>query len=139
MQNNSSNKGEENKFRKKPIVIQAWLWDQTKATFKILQENGMKFGGYSSHETLDYVHHLTIQTLEGTMRAEKGDWIIKGINGEFYPCKPDIFEKTYEPDSLPSQPVDVDEIWDEVIHIFNITESPNLIEAFKSKFNINRK
>lgn len=40
---------------------------------------------------------LIIKTLEGDMRAEKGDWIIKGTIGEFYPCKPDIFEKTYEP------------------------------------------
>lgn len=40
---------------------------------------------------------LLIHTLEGVMRADKGDWIIKGVNGELYPCKPDIFEKTYEP------------------------------------------
>lgn len=39
---------------------------------------------------------LLIETLEGTMEASQGDYIIKGINGEFYPCKPDIFEKTYE-------------------------------------------
>lgn len=39
---------------------------------------------------------LTIQTLEGNMTARLGDYIIKGVNGEFYPCKPDIFEKTYE-------------------------------------------
>jgi len=39
---------------------------------------------------------LRIHTLEGTMVAEHGDWIIKGLNGEFYPCKPDIFEKSYE-------------------------------------------
>jgi hypothetical protein len=39
---------------------------------------------------------MLIPTLEGTMAAIRGDWIIKGINGEFYPCKPDIFEKTYE-------------------------------------------
>lgn len=38
-----------------------------------------------------------IETLEGTMIASPGDWIIKGINGELYPCKPDIFEKTYSP------------------------------------------
>lgn len=38
---------------------------------------------------------LAIPTLEGVMRAQSGDWIIKGVNGEFYPCKPDIFEKTY--------------------------------------------
>jgi hypothetical protein len=40
---------------------------------------------------------ISIETLEGTMKANKGDWIIKGVNGEIYPCKPDIFEKTYEP------------------------------------------
>ncbi len=39
---------------------------------------------------------ITINTLEGKMTASEGDWIIKGVNGEFYPCKPDIFEKTYE-------------------------------------------
>ena len=39
---------------------------------------------------------LTISTLEGDMQADYGDWIIKGIAGEFYPCKPDIFEQTYE-------------------------------------------
>lgn len=39
---------------------------------------------------------LKIQTLEGVMTASLGDWIIKGVNGEFYPCKPDIFEKTYD-------------------------------------------
>lgn len=40
---------------------------------------------------------IYIETLEGVMTATEGDWIIKGVNGEFYPCKPDIFEKTYEP------------------------------------------
>jgi len=39
---------------------------------------------------------INIKTLEGGRRASLGDWIIKGVNGEFYPCKPDIFEKTYE-------------------------------------------
>lgn len=40
---------------------------------------------------------IDLSTLEGTMRANLGDWIIKGVKGEFYPCKPDIFEATYEP------------------------------------------
>ncbi|WP_204664866.1 hypothetical protein [Dyadobacter sandarakinus] len=40
---------------------------------------------------------ILIPTLEGVMEASLGDWIIRGVNGEFYPCKPDIFEKTYEP------------------------------------------
>ena len=41
-------------------------------------------------------HVLKIETLEGVMNASVGDYIIKGVNGEYYPCKPDIFEKTYE-------------------------------------------
>ena len=40
---------------------------------------------------------ITIKTLEGSMRGDVGDWIIKGVKGEFYPCKPDIFEATYDP------------------------------------------
>lgn len=43
------------------------------------------------------IDHLVIHTLEGDHRADDGDWIIKGIAGEFYPCKPDIFEATYDP------------------------------------------
>lgn len=57
------------KYRKKPVVIDA----------------------YQTKEEMD------IQTLEGVMHANVGDWIITGVNGEQYPCKPDIFEKTYEP------------------------------------------
>lgn len=49
---------------------------------------------HSPYHEADYI---LIRTLEGTMTANPGDWIIKGVNGEFYPCKPDIFEKTYEP------------------------------------------
>ena len=56
------------RFRKRPIVIEAI---QTSTA-------------------------IDIETLEGTMRASPGDWIITGVNGESYPCKPDIFEKTYE-------------------------------------------
>ena len=43
-----------------------------------------------------FPEELRVETLEGTMRADVGDWIIRGVNGEFYPCKPDIFAKTYE-------------------------------------------
>lgn len=57
------------KFRKKPVIVEA----------------------YKTNE------ELMIQTLEGNMKADPGDWIITGIHGEKYPCKPDIFEKTYEP------------------------------------------
>lgn len=47
---------------------------------------------------------IDIPTLEGTHRASLGDWIIKGVKGEFYPCKPDIFALTYEPVETPCQP-----------------------------------
>lgn len=75
------------KFRKKPVVIEAVQW----FGFNYNEVTQFK-GGYAEYEG----GKVVIQTLEGEMRASVGDWIIKGINGEFYPCKPDIFEKTYE-------------------------------------------
>lgn len=57
------------KYRKKPVIIEAYQTDK----------------------------EIFIETLEGTMKANIGDYIITGVNGEQYPCKPDIFEKTYEP------------------------------------------
>ena len=85
------------KYRKKPIEIEA-----------------IKFNGENAYEIMQWAHkdcpdefnsivraapfkdRLVIRTLEGLMEAHGGDWIIKGIKGEFYPCKPDIFEATYE-------------------------------------------
>lgn len=79
------------KFRKKPVVIEA-----EKLEFTITsQEKCIEFTGAKARKGLD--GGLIIPTLEGNMIANTGDWIIKGVNGEFYPCKPDIFEKTYEP------------------------------------------
>ena len=76
------------KYRKKPVVIEAIEWD-----------------GRHAEELLDFLENkgifrvdgsLGIPTLEGVMEASVGDYIIKGVQGEFYPCKPDIFEQTYE-------------------------------------------
>jgi hypothetical protein len=78
-----------NKYRKKPVVIEAVQWIRGNES-KVQDFIGMIL----VTEYLDEI--LVIETLEGTMRAEQGDFIIKGVNGEFYPCKPDIFEKTYE-------------------------------------------
>lgn len=77
------------KFRKRPVVIEAFRynidprpdWFQDKV---------------SSNEIVTYESGCVIKTLEGCMTGLEGDWIIKGIKGEFYPCKPDIFEATYE-------------------------------------------
>jgi len=79
-------------YRKKPVVIQAVRVPNDPREFMTV-------------ETLEFMKNATwtlapegvnIFTLEGTMLASPGDWIIKGVKGEFYPCKPDIFEATYE-------------------------------------------
>lgn len=75
------------KFRKKPVVIDAIQW-----TGDILEME--TFASVSSRTTSE--GRLIIPTLEGEMTAQLGDWIIKGIKGECYPCKPDIFAATYE-------------------------------------------
>ena len=87
------------KYRKKPVVIEAfrvppadappseklpwWLLNAIlhEPSIVVVADNGSYF----------------INTLEGTMEAQPGDWIIRGVKGELYPCKPDIFEMTYEP------------------------------------------
>ena len=76
------------KFRKKPIEIEAMQW-----TGGNLEEIGafMPEAAYTVSG-----ERLTIATLEGAHLASLGDWIIKGVHGEYYPCKPDIFAKTYE-------------------------------------------
>ncbi len=77
------------KFRKKPVVIEAM--QLTKETsWESLRDFCPLAISQSGHRAL-------IPTLEGQMIADVDDWIIKGIKGEFYPCKPDIFLATYEP------------------------------------------
>ena len=84
------------KFRKKPVVIDAFQWtgaeDLTEDPEWIIE--AIKTGTVII--TKD-VLQLQIHTLEGIMTANLGDFIIRGIQGEIYPCKPDIFEQTYEP------------------------------------------
>ena len=85
------------KYRKKPVVIEA---------IQILPENRPALIGLSGDPGRVFATHgrfgvysdiyVTIHTLEGTMTGEQGDWIIKGIKGELYPCKNDIFQATYE-------------------------------------------
>jgi len=77
------------KFRKKPIVIEAiQIKDSKEGIAEILR--------FCPGAQLYPDSTIGIKTLEGNMRANIGDWIIRGIKGEFYPCKPDIFEQTYE-------------------------------------------
>lgn len=84
------------KYRKKPVVIEAIQFTDTSDCLLELGELGLEVR-VSYNNKLQPV--LLIPTLEGTMTAQLGDFIIKGVNGEFYPCKPDIFEKTYDLDT----------------------------------------
>lgn len=93
------------KFRKKPVVIDAHqlpippIDGSTNDAHEALVWTFMEFCGTVGFEdfTSERDGAIAIKTLEGTMEASPGDWIIKGVKGEFYPCKPDIFAATYEP------------------------------------------
>ena len=85
------------KFRKKPAVIEAVLWDGEKVSecppwiSEAIDKAPGTVGGIFRHDIW-----VEIFTLEGTTTASPGDWIIRGVKGELYPCKPDIFAATYE-------------------------------------------
>ena len=84
-------------FRKKPIVIKARQYtDKKNSVTAILGFTTVGLGAGATTYAEIGLDCLYIKTLEGEMKASIGDWIIRGVNGEFYPCKPDIFEKTYE-------------------------------------------
>lgn len=119
-------------FRKKPVVISAIQWTGENLVDVIHFTDGRPPNNKSSHagmmwdQYVDIVRKdgLKIFTLEGKMDASIGDWIIKGVKGEHYPCKPEIFEMTYEAESartdLSQADVAQDEqtrvVTDEVIH-----------------------
>ena len=83
------------KYRKKPDVVEAVQWDGQN------REEIKTFVGESLDAAWSVGGYCFIDTLEGKMNAARGDWIIRGVKGEFYPCKPDIFEATYEPADAP--------------------------------------
>ena len=80
-------------YRKKPVVVEAVQWTG---------ENHAEMCEFIDPEVFEIIPRvgLVIHTLEGDHHASPGDYIIKGVNGEFYPCKPDIFAKTYESSTL---------------------------------------
>ena len=90
-------------YRKKPVVIEAVQWTG---------ENHAEMCEFIDPEVFEIIPRvgLVIHTLEGDHHASPGDYIIKGVNGEFYPCKPDIFAKTYESSTLtpPNEPLKCD-------------------------------
>jgi hypothetical protein len=85
------------KYRKKPIVIDAIQFDgsyEQVAAFFPPSWSGLR---WFSESVSGRPPCIEMNTLEGVMTAMPGDWIIRGVKGEFYPCKPDIFAATYEP------------------------------------------
>lgn len=94
---------EAGRYRKKPVVIDAVKWDGTEECMKVILQlvdfDALPSDGMHVNNGLGYVPTtgtLDIPTLEGVMTASPGDWVIRGVKGEIYPCKPDIFEATYE-------------------------------------------
>lgn len=93
------------KYRKKPVVVDVIRWTG-KNVMEIIDFAGEDFRNfafrteYYPKKILDMANDgrldMFIETLEGEMKASIGDYIIRGVDGEYYPCKPDIFEKTYE-------------------------------------------
>lgn len=84
------------KFRKKPVVIEAIQWHGFTDGPNYIPKPAMDFLGEESGVLCNEHGNLVIKTLEGDMTVSTGDWIIRGVKGELYPCKPDIFEATYE-------------------------------------------
>ena len=85
-------------FRKKPVVIEARRFEVWRGPEEGVALAAWCGGRIPAMQALRPV--IEIDTLEGVVTASDGDWIIRGVKGEFYPCKPDIFEATYEPASV---------------------------------------
>lgn len=90
------------KFRKKPVVIEAFQLTEDAALRYFVDKEQLPFGvslsgNYHPDIRRLYSARATFETREGNIWAEVGDWIIRNVKGGLYPCKPDIFEATYEP------------------------------------------
>ena len=84
------------KFRKKPVVIDAWCFDGSfESVAPVMSDPRVILVDRATDAGLS--NQIDIHTLEGTMTADTGDWIVRGIKGEIYPVKPDVFAETYEP------------------------------------------
>lgn len=83
------------RFRKRPVTVEAAYWDGTVREATKVIDWALANGGTVRYH--DDPPSLSIDTLEGTMTAPPGSWVIRGVAGEFYRCDPGIFERTYEP------------------------------------------
>ena len=90
------------KYRKKPVVIEAeqfteqHLWDYWLKKQPLPEGCNFRQGSFHTERREIFKYRVTISTLEGPLEVQIGDWIITGVKGERYPCKPDIFAATYE-------------------------------------------
>lgn len=84
-------------YRKKPVEIEAVKFDGDNLADVAKWCGGRPVAKSKPSDPTDIARWIDIPTLEGVMKAQVGDYIIRGVQGEFYPCKPDIFETTYEP------------------------------------------
>lgn len=95
-------------FRKKPVVIQALQWDGTLSGIDDILSvfTDIRTVAKTSHKPTNKCSYWRIGTLEGGHEVSAGDFIIRGVKGEYYPCKPDVFAMTYDPEpaALPAQP-----------------------------------
>ena len=84
------------KYQKKPVVIDAiqWTGGNLRDCIEFL---GSAYGGHNADRSMNGKNEITVLTLEGKHVASSGDYLIRGVAGEHYPCKPGIFEATYEP------------------------------------------
>jgi hypothetical protein len=95
-----------NKYRKKPVVVSAWHFDGSFESARDPIAQGLATWSLRGNGGV-----VRIQTLEGTMEAAPGDWIIQGVKGELYPCKPDIFAATYDPADTPPDTITLPVRW----------------------------
>ena len=84
-------------YRKKPVVIDAMHFSSSDDVEQIRRWSGGMIVPHEGDPVSSNPSFLVVKTLEGTMQARPGDWLIRGVKGEYYPCKPDIFDATYEP------------------------------------------
>ena len=82
------------RYRTKPCEIEAMLFEDSDESVSELIE--FTDGNFRPYGTPEHYKNALVKTLEGDMKAEIGDYIIRGLRGEFYPCKPDVFAKKYE-------------------------------------------
>jgi hypothetical protein len=121
------------KFRKKPVVIEAMQIDGYDSIHRIIEWVNAANHQFDQSDSqtwtiASYYGEVRIRTLEGDMTAQKGDWIIKGVKGEFYPCKPDIFEATYEAADKPLLLEDGQEVF---VRVALSMGNPHLLATMK--------